>query len=244
MRVFCTFIILFCFHSFSKAQVLIIPSDVSIKKPKMKLFQESALYPGLSQLVGGETFFDRNTYYSKLVTENMNHWLESNFDDAVLYQMTDSIVDLNKLQGAILREYPIYESYKSKPIFGRSGNFPTEGANTKEILGKLREEYQVDYVVWTFVNSILADDLFIKNEFPEYRGHSVFYSVVLNTKTGHIEVAVKVKDKEQLDIVNSNQLAVLGEPYRPIYKNINDKYIVRRCEKLQAKLKRRMKKLN
>lgn len=238
------FIIGFQFNA--NTQILIIPSDMSIKKPKMTLFGEVALLPSASQLVGGKLFHERNEFYSEMISENINSWFKQTYPNTKIYNSQDSLVNINKLKGAILREIPVYQSHHSKALFGSSGYKGVEGANTKYYLNILKEEYNVKYVVYVFANSIYHEDgLFFSTEFPEYAGHSYFYGVVLDTDTGYIEIIKDLKDKQRSRSVStapgfSNQKHV---EKTPIFKKVDDNYIISRCKKLQAKLKRKIDKL-
>lgn len=247
MKYTLTFLVLLTFIALSSAQVLIIPSDISIKEPQIGLFGQTALTPIASEFVGGKMFHERNTYFSEMISAKMNAWMKETYPNVIIYDPQDSIVNLNKLKGAILREMSVYESLKTRPLFGSGGFKPKEGANTKYLLNKLKEKYNVKYVVYVFANSLYREDgLFFSTEFPEYRGHSRFFGVLLDTETGYIEVIKNVKDKNRSRLVSiapgfSNNKYV---ERTPIFKKVNEKYIAKRCKKIQKKLSRKIAKLN
>jgi hypothetical protein len=244
MRILYTIFILLCFQTLIYSQYLILPADVTIKEPKMKLFQETSLTPLMGQFTGGELFRDRMTYYSDLVSENLNEWIKEEESGSVIYTSQDSTVNINKLKGLIIREISVYESLKSKPIFGYGGIKPVEGANTKEYLNILREEYGVKYVIYVFANSLHAEGTFKKHEFPHYKGHTFFYGVVLDTETGYIEIIKEVKDKQYPDLGNKKNALISIDSYRPIFHIVDDEYMLKRCKKLQGKLKKKMNQLD
>ncbi len=231
MRFVLTLFILSVFVSFSSAQVLIIPSDISIKKPKNPLLAiDIQLTPLYSQFFGGKIYHEEIKYFSNTITDEMNSWFDREFTNVKIYEPSAQVVDLNKFKGAILRETQVYDIYKSKPLFGYGANAPTEGANTKEYLEILRKEYQASYVVYIFAVSLYTNlesaEIHPTSEVPEYRGFSYFYGIILDTKTGHIENISIVKDKTY-----------------PIYKDVNQKYITKRCKKLQRKMKNKINRL-
>ncbi len=235
-----TFAILTVF-TLSTAQILILPSDFYIKKQKNRFSAELSLYPMTRLLNESDAFNDRIKHYSKIMTDEMNSWMKNEISQAIIYDQNKHDIDIIKLKNSILREYGVYEGNDTKPLFGSSGNKPTEGVNTKTQLNEIREKYDIKYIVFAFANSIHSKDYVNKSHLPEYIGHSWFYGFVLDTKTGHIEIVVRSKDKEKPKLTKESQY--YRPAYDPFFYKVDDKYVDKRCRKIQNKLSRKISSL-
>lgn len=217
------------------AQLLVLPTEFIITTPKIGLLSEFQTIPFYAVSRKNAALEDS---FNLILQESMSAWFDDTYEDVKHYDESDQVINFSKFQRNVKQEQTVYEMLQTKPLFGYSGDVPTEGVLLKADANKLYEKYETPYIVYTCVVSLYAPSQFGIEDPSKFRGHLHGYSWIIDAKTGIILYEAKINSRQKIARNEYNRSS-----YIPHYFTVHKERVTNFIENLQVKLDRQMMKL-